>query len=202
MPTPLKSQNLYFYKNKVIAKPFLKWAGGKTQLIKQFESSFPKELKEGKISEYFEPFLGGGAIFFHVVQNYKIQKAFLSDVNEEVILVYKVLQNDVGKLIDCLEELTSQFLKGEGKENYNLFYSVREDYNKNRKEINFDSYSKNWIKRAAQLIFLNKTCFIRHFKSRQFRNATLGLCLRLKFNQNFYGRQNISSYNSWKKIDS
>lgn len=161
MLTPLKSQKLYFdfYEKKVIAKPFLKWAGGKTQLIQQFENFFPKELKEGEISEYVEPFLGGGAIFFYVIQNYKIQKAYLSDVNEELILLYKVVQNDVEKLIELLEALATEFLKRNEQENHNLFYSIRKNYNQNRKEINFKKYSPNWIERASQLIFLNKTCF-------------------------------------------
>jgi len=63
------------------AKPFLKWAGGKGQLLKQISDFLPNELKTDEIT-YFEPFLGGGAVFFHVVQNYRIKKAVLSDVND------------------------------------------------------------------------------------------------------------------------
>ena len=60
-------------------KPFIKWAGGKTQLLKTFQSYYPKQLKEQKIRNYYEPFLGSGAVFFDVVQQFNIRSAFLYD---------------------------------------------------------------------------------------------------------------------------
>jgi len=77
------------------AQPFLKWAGGKTQHIKKFQKFYPAELKNGKIKRFFEPFLGSGAVFFDVAQKYKIESAFLCDINEELILAYLVIQHDV-----------------------------------------------------------------------------------------------------------
>jgi DNA adenine methylase len=87
-----------FYEYKVGAKPFLKWVGGKRQLLAQFENLYPIELKEKKIKNYYEPFVGGGAVFFDVAQNYEVENAFLYDINDELILSYKVIQKDVHKL--------------------------------------------------------------------------------------------------------
>lgn len=60
---------------KGIAKPFLKWAGGKSQLINTFDDLFPQELKNGKIDTYIEPFIGGGAMLFYILQKYQIKKS-------------------------------------------------------------------------------------------------------------------------------
>ncbi len=77
------------------ARPFLKWAGGKSQLLSRYATLFPK-----KFNTYFEPFLGGGAVFFYLVP----QKAVLSDVNEELINTYNVVKNRVEELIRELKE--------------------------------------------------------------------------------------------------
>ncbi|MEW6240017.1 MAG: DNA adenine methylase [Chloroflexota bacterium] len=86
-----------------VAKPFMKWAGGKTQLIDALANLFPFELKSGSIKKYVEPFIGGGALFFYVAKNYpSIKSFFISDVNEELILAYKTIQKDVESLISLL----------------------------------------------------------------------------------------------------
>src|SRR3954470_17505549 len=93
------------------ARPFLKWAGGKGQLLEKLGTYFPRALSDGKIDTYFEPFLGGGAVFFHVMQNFPIKSAYLMDANEELVLVYKVVQKDVEALIACLSEMGREFLR-------------------------------------------------------------------------------------------
>jgi len=145
--------------NLSIAKPFLKWAGGKTQLLEQFVEYFPPELKNGSLKNYYEPFLGGGAVFFFIAQNYPIEKAFLSDVNEDLVLTFSVVQQNVFELIDGLTSLKSEYLKRNEHEREKYFYKIRELYNSERIKINFNQYSTEWIPRAAKLIFLNKTCF-------------------------------------------
>lgn len=78
------------------AKPFMKWAGGKGQLIEKLANLFPPEMKTGRIAKYVEPFIGGGALFFYVAQNYpSIQSFFISDVNEELILAYTTIQRNI-----------------------------------------------------------------------------------------------------------
>ena len=84
-------------KNKTIyPKPFLKWAGGKTQLLKEIEEHLPEEIKKSKeIDKYFEPFVGGGAVFFYLLsQDYDIGEAYLSDINKELILTYNVIKEN------------------------------------------------------------------------------------------------------------
>ena len=73
---------------KVKAKPFLKWVGGKSQLISQMEYFFPEDFQSNNIKEYFEPFVGGGAVFFHIFKKYgkHLEKAYLYDINEELVL--------------------------------------------------------------------------------------------------------------------
>ena len=88
------------------AKPFLKWAGGKGQLLCQFLSRFPQELNgKGIIKRYYEPFLGGGAVFFWVMQNCKIEKAYINEFNSEIYLCYVAIQNNVEKVIRHLRTL-------------------------------------------------------------------------------------------------
>lgn len=142
-----------------LVKPFLKWAGGKSQLINTFQKYYPAELKKGKIKQYVEPFLGSGAVFFDVMQKYPITSAFLSDINEELILTYIVIQKHVEKMIDRLEQHAKSYLKREQKKRKEFYYEIRESYNQQRGDIDYHKYSENWIERAAQLIFLNKTCF-------------------------------------------
>lgn len=141
------------------AKPFLKWAGGKSQLLTQFQQFYPIELKKNQIEYYYEPFAGAGAVFFDLIQKYNFKKVFLSDINPELILVYKVIQNEVEKLILQLEDLKAQYLSASEEDRIKLFYEIRKNYNRNRLKINHLEISDNWIERASQMIFLNKTCF-------------------------------------------
>lgn len=141
------------------AKPFLKWAGGKSQLIQKFQTLYPAELKNNSIKNYYEPFLGSGAVFFDIVQRYKIEQAYLYDINEELILTYKVIQNDVGLLLYFLKRYQHTYLNLTKKQRENYFYEQRNNYNLHRFNIDYNNYSSAWIPRAAQLIFLNRTCF-------------------------------------------
>ncbi len=144
---------------QVKAKPFLKWAGGKTQLLEQMTAYFPTELKRGDICHYVEPFVGSGAIFFHIVQTYPIKEAFLFDVNEELILAYKTIQQGVSDLVCKLEQMQAEYWRLSEAEQEKMFYAVRHDFNSMRQEIDFDRYCADGIERTAQIIFLNRTCF-------------------------------------------
>jgi len=143
----------------VEARPFLKWAGGKSQLIRQFDAWFPPELRRGTIDTYLEPFLGGGAVFFHVRQRYSIRKAILSDINPELILMYRVVQGDPGSLIKELRVLEQGYVRRSLPQRKRFYYAVRNEYNLERDGIDFERYAKSWIRRAAKAIFLNRTCY-------------------------------------------
>ncbi|OQW90526.1 MAG: modification methylase [Beggiatoa sp. IS2] len=141
------------------AKPFLKWAGGKNQLLGQFANYYPRELREGKIDNYIEPFVGGGAVFFEIMQKYPIRSAYIADINKDLILTYQVIQRQPTILLECLEQYQQEY-DHTTEENRNLlFLSIRKDFNSQRLEINYENFSDQWIPRATQLIFLNKTCF-------------------------------------------
>lgn len=141
------------------AQPFLKWAGGKTQLLEQIKLFFPNELSTGLITQYIEPFVGGGAVFFQVANLYPVPEFVIADVNPELILAYQTIQRAAESLIDYLGFLQTDYLALPEEERKDFFYQVRTEYNQQRKQINFDTYSSEWIKRTAQLIFLNRTCF-------------------------------------------
>ncbi len=142
------------------AKPFMKWAGGKGQLIEKLANLFPPEMKAGKITKYVEPFIGGGALFFHIAQNYpSIESFFISDVNEELILAYKTIQKNVESLISLLTTLEKKYHSLDESEQKDFFYQERVDFNNKLANIDFKNFHENWIERTATIIFLNRTCF-------------------------------------------
>lgn len=147
--------------NKVngLAKPFLKWAGGKSQLLKQFESFYPPELTHGKIDTYIEPFLGSGAVFLDVCQKFPVKQAFLSDINQELILVYRVLQSAPEPLISNLTAISKKYHEMQPARREAFYYETRDEYNRLKSSVDFDALNPDGITRAAQIIFLNKTCF-------------------------------------------
>jgi len=141
------------------AKPFLKWAGGKSQLLSQFDALYPAALKQGKIKRYIEPFVGGGAVFFDLAQKYQLSSAFLFDLNPELILTYKVVRNYPEQLVEQLEELSRSYKLLSEQQRQTFYYELRDRYNRQRVQFNYNYYSADWISRAAMLVFLNRTCF-------------------------------------------
>jgi DNA adenine methylase len=143
-----------------IAKPFLKWAGGKGQLLKQIVSSLPVEIYTGKIKKYAEPFIGGGAVYFYIAQNFpSIERFCISDFNQELFLAYKTIQQDVEGVINCLKALDSDYRILEQSARKEFFYNQRLKFNKNLYNIDFANFQPDWIERVATIIFLNRTCF-------------------------------------------
>ena len=141
------------------ASPVLKWAGGKTQLLPQLRKRYPAQLKENNINIYIEPFVGGGAVFFDVVSNFQLERAYLFDINPELIILYKVIQQDVDNLIEELSILSKKYLAFDAQERKSFYYSCRDRYNCFDKKIDTSSYQPEWFKRAALTVFLNRTCF-------------------------------------------
>ncbi len=141
------------------ARPFLKWAGGKNQLLTQLRKLYPPELLAGALTTYVEPFVGGGALFFDVVQAFAIERAWLWDANPELVVIYRVVQQEVEALIDALARYAAGYLRldREGRKAY--YYQIREKLNAQRSAVDFDTFSATWIDRAAMHLFLNKTCY-------------------------------------------
>jgi DNA adenine methylase len=120
--------------------PFVKWAGGKGQLLSQLNRYFPN-----KITRYFEPFVGGGAVFFYIVsqKNFRFE-SFLSDINEELIIAYKTIKDHVEELITILKNHEGEYKK----KSIEYYYKLR---------ANIDL--SNDIEKTARFITLNKTCY-------------------------------------------
>ena len=115
------------------ALPFLKWAGGKWQLLNQFEELYPQKLKDGFITTYIEPFVGGGAVFFDLQKKYKFQKVLLNDVNEDLILAYKVIQSNCSELLISLKRLEEKYINLQSIELQSImFYEIRNIFNKEK----------------------------------------------------------------------
>jgi len=141
------------------ARPFLKWAGGKTQLLNEFSKRLPPELKKAKITKYVEPFIGGGAFYFYLNQRFSFEHCYICDVNEELILAYRVIKRASRKLMSELETLESEYLSKSEEARESFYYDIRDSFNQKLPEINFKNYSSEWIERTAQIIFLNRTCY-------------------------------------------
>jgi DNA adenine methylase len=140
------------------ARPFLKWAGGKTQLLLELEKRLPSNiLDEGVISRYVEPFLGGGALFFYLKARYTVEESFLLDANPELVMAYRVVQKDHRDLVRILTEMETHHLAMSEKERKSNYYQIRDCYNEEGPAIDYQNYSSDWVKRTAFLIFLNKT---------------------------------------------
>ncbi len=164
------------HKNKIKPSPVLKWAGGKTQLLPEIKKQYPQELKQNKITTYIEPFFGGGAVFFYIYSNFKIEKAYLFDKNTELIILYKVIQNDVDYLIEELSILQEKYLSLNVDNRKEFYYQVRDDYNTFDKQTFAHDYTQEWVTRAAYTIFLNKTCFngLYRVNSKGYFNVPMG----------------------------
>jgi len=142
------------------ARPFLKWAGGKTQLLDELGNRLPAGLgKTGRLTRYVEPFIGGGAFFFYLNEMLSLDHYTICDANDELILSYRVIQKSVKKLISELRILESGYFTRDDKERKAFFYEVRDAFNKELPGINFQKYGPGWAVRAAKIIFLNRTCY-------------------------------------------
>ena len=143
------------------AKPFLKWAGGKTQLINQIEERLPEDIKSNrKIGNYFEPFIGGGALFFYLSSNYNVKKSYISDINPELIVVYKTIKNNPELLIKYLTDLKEEFIPLSHEERKKIYLNIREEFNNNIEDFDYSHYcTKDYVERSTSFILMNKTCF-------------------------------------------
>lgn len=135
----------------ILAKPFVKWAGGKGNLIPQLESLLPHDFDSYKDVTYIEPFVGGGAMLFHMLKNHRcITKAVINDINSDLIRCYELIAHNPQDLIDRLSIIERDYYNNDVHERRDLYYAYRDQYN----NANDDPDEK-----AALFIFLNHTCF-------------------------------------------
>lgn len=136
-----------------ITKPFLKWVGGKGQLITQIEAYYP--FNDKRIKKYCEPFVGGGAILFNILSHYKIEEAYISDVNRELINTYQVIRDNLNELLEELESIQAHFSALAHTDRQEFYYDKRNRFN----ELKKLGSGGDGIEKALLMIFLNKTCF-------------------------------------------
>ncbi len=134
-----------------LAKPFVKWAGGKTRLLDEIKKTLPRDLLQRNGVTYVEPFVGGGAVLFWILQEYpNITRAIINDINAELICTYRAIKSDVEKLIVELTRIQSEYLALDDVVRKKYFLFQRERFNE-KKNSNVET--------AALFIFLNRTCY-------------------------------------------
>lgn len=129
----------------ITIKPFLKWVGGKGRLLPEISKYYPFGTK---ITKYVEPFIGGGAVLFDVLNNYSLKEVYINDLNKELINSYLCIRDDCLGLIDLLDFYQKEYLMAADRKEYYL--TLRDLYNKKE---------QTKTEQAALFIFLNKTCF-------------------------------------------
>ena len=134
------------------AKPFIKWVGGKTQLIEQLEAQLPADFGTWKNATYIEPFVGGGAMLFYMLQRYPcIQHAIINDINSDLCTCYQTVRDQPEQLIEALYDIENDYRNLKTEEERKLFFlNIRECYNKK---------NLNAVENTTLFFFLNRTCF-------------------------------------------
>jgi len=159
-------------------KPFVKWAGGKRQLLPELERQFPKQF-----GTYFEPFLGGGAVLFDLLAKKPNLKCSVSDLNSDLVLAYVTIRDKLGRLIESLENHSKNY----HKDSTGYYYEVRKQE------------PKNQIEKVSRLLFLNKTCFngLYRVNSKGKFNVPLGRYT----NPNIVNRENLTAVSKFLQSD-
>lgn len=133
------------------AKPFIKWVGGKTQLIAEVEKLLPENFTERKELTYIEPFVGGGAVLFWILQKYpNITKAVINDINPDLTTAYITIKQNSYKLIEALRKIEDEYLP--------LIEKKRKEYYLEKRCL-FNTKKLDTVENTALFIFLNRTCF-------------------------------------------
>lgn len=134
------------------AKPFVKWAGGKGQLVEQFETLLPADFDEKRNVTYIEPFVGGGAMLFYMLQtHHNIRRAVINDINPDLIGCYHVVRDNPALLVEWLSDIQKQYRSLPTEEARKDFFLQCRTY--------FNTSDLDTVEKTGYFIFLNRTCF-------------------------------------------
>ena len=137
---------------KIKAKPFIKWVGGKGQLIEQLEALLPADFSERENVTYIEPFVGGGAMLFYMLQKYpNIKSAVINDINPDLTLCYQVVRDNPTELVKSLDAIQTEYRALRTEEERKMFFLGKRD--------RFNTKSLDSIENCTLFFFLNRTCF-------------------------------------------
>lgn len=139
------------------AKPFIKWAGGKTQMLPLYRDYYPAALENGIVNRYVETCVGGGAVLFDLLSKYTFIEVIINDINKELINCYKVVQRRVSPLIRILEEWQQMYNLLSHEKQQNMYYRKREQFNIVKSNSRWSEEDELML--AALMLFLNRTCF-------------------------------------------
>ena len=134
----------------ITAKPFIKWVGGKTQLLDEIRRFYPAQIEK-----YCEPFVGGGAVLFDVLSRLSPNEVLINDINAELINTYCQIKTNCRDLTEILADLQERYWSSSLEENKSLYFEKRERFN----SLKANGNRKENLEKAALFIFLNKTCF-------------------------------------------
>ena len=134
------------------ARPFVKWAGGKGQLLDILKANLPVGMGY-TISRYAEPFVGGGALLFALLNEYTFEEVYINDNNKELINVFKVIKSDCEELICKLEILQEEYKNLDAEQQQIYYYNKRDKFN------DIELNEETSLEKASLFIFINKTCF-------------------------------------------
>lgn len=144
---------------KPVARPFIKWAGGKTQLVDTFRWFYPAALFRGEIERYVEPFVGSGAVLLDIIQRHPFKEAVIADINPALIATYKAVKENVENLIDYLADMEEKYLSLGEKERKNFYYTKRDEYNRIIAGNDGLEFRSPQLTGAGLFLFLNRTCY-------------------------------------------
>ncbi len=151
---PIDARTLKAKDEVLPIKPFIKWAGGKSQLLATINNELPNNFGQQN-TKYAEPMVGGGALLFNLIKSYEFKEIFISDINKELINVYRVIKSDVENLIKRLVLMQEDYYGLNEEERKLYYYARRNIYN----ELITSSGKSDSVEKASLFIFLNKTCF-------------------------------------------
>ena len=134
-----------------IGKPFIKWVGGKSQLLGQLDCFLPKRLFNEPFT-YIEPFVGGGAMLFHIIRKFpNLRRAIINDINEDLVKAYQTIKDNPQDLIKRLKKMEEAYLKIKKEpDRKDFFLNIRAQFN---------AHPADAVVNTTYLMFLNKTCF-------------------------------------------
>lgn len=134
------------------AKPFVKWVGGKSQLIEQLEAKLPADFDNWENVTYIEPFVGGGAMLFYMLQTHpNIKSAIINDINEDLTTCYKVVKQSPDALVESLKQIQKEYYSLQNEDARKQFFLLMRD--------EFNTKQLNPIDNTTLFFFLNRTCF-------------------------------------------
>lgn len=140
--------------DKITAKPFVKWAGGKRQLLDDISLKFPDSLGN-RYNKYCEPFVGGGTVLFYILSNYSMKEVLINDINDDLIDTYNTIKSHHNLLISELSSIQDEYIPLNAELRKDYYYKKRTEYN----NYKLNHTNRIIVQKAALFIFLNRTCF-------------------------------------------